>query len=65
VLSGESTVIFTPSSAGSSIRGAFMTVFLIHFFLCLFLEVAFQYKTNLMATIELLQILSYTQFLTI
>lgn len=52
-------------TSNNSIRNAFMAIFLVHFFLSLFLEVIFQYKTNLLATIELLQILSYTQFLTI
>lgn len=42
-----------------------MGLFLLHLFLSLLLEIIFQYKTNLLATIELLQILSYTQFLTI
>jgi proprotein convertase subtilisin/kexin type 5 len=66
VLASESNVIYMPNKTNSnSIKNAFMTIFFIQFFLCLLLEGLFQYKTNILLTIELLQILSYTQFLTI
>jgi hypothetical protein len=66
VLANEEQVIYMPGkSNGSSIRDAFIRIFLAHVLLCIAVEALFQYKTNLLLTIELLQILSYTQYLTI
>lgn len=66
VLVSDNKIIFMPyKSNGSGVKNAFLTIFIIQICLCVLLEALFQYKTNLLLTIELLQILSYTQFLTI
>jgi hypothetical protein len=66
VLASERHVIYMPNKANnSSIRDAFLGIFLAHILLCIVVEALFQYKTNLLLTIELFQILSYTQYLTI
>lgn len=59
-------MIYIPNkSNSSSIRDAFLGLFLAHLLLCIAVEALFQYKTNLLLTIELFQILSYTQYQTI
>lgn len=52
-------------SKETNILDTFMVFFFLNISFCVLLEVLFQYKTNLLLMIELLQILSYTQFLTI
>lgn len=66
VVGSESGIIYMPSKDNSGgVREVFMVFFFVQVALSLSLELIFQYKTNLMATIELLQMLSYTRFLSI
>ena len=50
---------------GLSGSSAIAVILLVHFILALLLEMIFTYKTNILTTIEMIQIISYTRYLTI